>query len=208
MENEQLEVNQSLKILYLEDDPLDGELVQESVRQQGAAHREFHRVSDRASFEFALNGLPYELVLADLVIPGFDGMTALKMVRAIDLHVPFIFVSGSMGEDLAVEALRNGATDYVLKERLTRLVPSICRALEEARIRRERRAAEIALRASEQRLELALRGVDLGLWDWDIASGRVVFNERWARMLDYRLEEIEPDTHAWGGLSIPRMQTG
>ncbi len=203
MENEQFEVNQSLKILYLEDDPRDEELVRESVHQQGTANFEFHRVSDRASFELALKGRAYEIVLADYAIPGFGGMTALEMVRAVDPHVPFIFVSGSMGEDLAVEALRNGATDYILKGSLTRLVPSMYRALEEARIRRERLAAEIALRDSEQRLELALRGADLGLWDWDIASGRVVFNEQWARMLDYRLDEIEPDIRAWQALIHP-----
>ncbi len=197
-------VKQLLKILFLEDDPNDGELVQESVNQQGGAARfEFHRVSDRVSFEKALSEFAYQLVLADYSIPGFDGMTALQMVRAIDPHVPFIFVSGSMGEELAVEALRNGATDYVLKESLTRLLPSIQRALEEAQARRERQATATALRESEQRLELALRGADLGLWDWDIASGRVVFNDQWARMLDYRLDEIEPDIRAWESLIHP-----
>lgn len=192
-----------MKILYLEDDPVDGELVLGSVNQRGVGDYEFDCVSDGGSFEKALKESKYHLVLADYSIPGFDGMAALELVRAIDPHLPFIFVSGSMGEELAVEALRNGATDYILKGNLTRLVPSIQRALEEAQIRRDQLAAEAALRESEQRLELALRGADLGLWDWDIATGRVIFNDQWARMLEYQPGEIEPNIRAWESLIHP-----
>jgi len=196
-------MEQSLKILYLENDPHHGELVRENLNQPGAGNFEVDCVSDRGAFESALRKFAYQLVLADYSVPGFDGMAALEMVRAFDPHVPLIFVSGSMGEDLAVEALRNGATDYVLKENLTRLLPTIHRALEEARDRRDRRVAEVALRESEHRLELALRGADLGLWDWDIASGRVVFNDRWARMLGYQPGEIARDIHAWKAMMHP-----
>lgn len=190
-------MNAALKILYLEDDPADGELVQANLMEQGATEFEINRVADKESFEAALGDFTYQLVLADYAIPGYDGLTALEAIRRIDPHVPFIFVSGSMGEDLAVEALRSGATDYILKQSLTRLLPSITRALEEAQTRRDQLGVERALRESEQRLGLALRGADLGLWDWNVRSGRIVINDQWARMLGYGPGELRPDIGVW-----------
>jgi PAS domain S-box-containing protein len=181
-------LNRKLTILHLEDRPLDAELIRESLRQEGL-ECDLHLAENAAAFERMLHTLAPDVVLSDYRVPGFDGNEALDLVRANQQHVPFIFVSGSMGEEKAIETLRNGATDYVLKDRLNRLVPAIRRALEEARSRREAEAAARALRESEQRLELALRGADLGTWDWDITGGTIVFNERWATMLD-----LEPFT--------------
>jgi PAS domain S-box-containing protein len=189
-------LNRKLTILHLEDQPLDAELIRESLRQEGL-ECDLHLAADAEVFERMLHTLAPDVVLSDYRVPGFDGLEALDLVRANQLHVPFIFVSGSMGEEKAIETLHNGATDYVLKDRLTRLVPAIRRALEEARSRREAEEAARALRESEQRLELALRGADLGTWDWDITGGTIVFNERWATMLDLEPYPAPQTITAW-----------
>ena len=95
----------------------------------------------RRDFKAALAGPPPDLVLADYTLPGFDGLAALKIVLEHWPDMPFIFVSGSLGEERAIEALKSGATDYVLKDRLQRLPAVVNRALTEARERRERRQA-------------------------------------------------------------------
>ena len=111
----------------------------------------------RAEFVAALEDGGIDLILADYTLPSFDGLSALKLAMNARPDLPFIFVSGSLGEEIAIEALKIGATDYVLKTRLSRLVPSVQRALREARERAERKKAEDALRRSEMYLAEAER---------------------------------------------------
>jgi two-component system sensor histidine kinase UhpB len=148
--NEELEA--PLRIVLLEDDPHDAELIQLELARNGmkvdwrvAAHESDFREALQPEFPHA--------VLADYTLPGFDGLAALKIAQRTCPDVPFIFVSGSLGEERAIEALKSGATDYVLKDRLQRLPAVVQRALTEARDRRKRRAAETAL--EEQRLLLS-----------------------------------------------------
>src|SRR5580765_5722217 len=107
-----------LHILHLEDDPLDAALVQ-STLEAGEIACSVTQVQDRANFQAALERGDVDLVLADVSLPAFDGMSALQIVRAEWPDVPFILVSGTLGEELAIESLKSGATDYVLKERLS-----------------------------------------------------------------------------------------
>lgn len=139
-----------LHILHLEDDPRDAELVEATLAAEGYAC-EMQVVESREGFLDVLQAGGLDLILADFALPGFDGMTALAMVRQCCPATPFIFVSGQMGEEAAIESLRNGATDYVLKNRLSRLGPAVRRALAEAAERDERQKAEAALRESEMR---------------------------------------------------------
>jgi len=189
-------VKKKLTILHLEDQATDAELIHEAVREEWV-DAEFHVVADAGTFKQALEQLVPDIVLSDYRVPGFSGHEALELVRAKETFIPFIYVSGSMGEEKAIETLRDGATDYVLKDRLNRLVPAVERAVDEAERRRAADAAARALRESEQRLELALQGADLGLWDWDIPSGTAIFNERWATMLGFRLAEVTPTVESW-----------
>jgi len=108
------------------------------------------RVDTRQAFVAALKEGRTDLILADYSIPGFDGMTALTLARQHCPDVPFLFVSATIGEELAIDAMHQGATDYVLKQRLGRLVPSVQRALREVDDRAERKRAEEALRQSEK----------------------------------------------------------
>src|SRR6201986_2677250 len=144
-----------LRILLLEDSIEDAELIQELLEADHFVC-EVTRVQTRAEFQAALENGGIDLVLADYALPSFDGLSALQLTLNARPDLPFIFVSG-FGEEIAIEALTSGATDYVLKTRLSRLVPSVQRALREARERDERKKAEAGLRRSEMYLAEAER---------------------------------------------------
>jgi two-component system sensor histidine kinase UhpB len=140
----------TLRILDLEDDPLDTELIQANLAE-GGIPCEITRVETREELVAALESGDFDLILSDYALPSFDGLSALKTAREIRSEVPFVLVSGAIGEERAIEALKSGATDYVLKQRLERLVPAVRRAVREAEERTERRRAEEALGRSEER---------------------------------------------------------
>ena len=141
-----------IRILILEDVPSDEELVEDILRKAGIA---FVRawVEDRDSFTDALSHFSPDIILSDYLLPGFDGRTALLIARERAPEVPFIFVTGAVGEELAVDLLKMGATDLVLKDRLSRLPLCVKRALEEAEEKRIRKEAEERLRKAHTELE-------------------------------------------------------
>ncbi|MDY0066712.1 MAG: PAS domain S-box protein [Steroidobacteraceae bacterium] len=141
-----------LRFVLLEDDPNDAELIELELQRGGLPGVEWLHVVSERDFRDALAGPAPDMVLADYTLPGFDGLAALRIAQEQRPDIPFIFVSGSLGEERAIEALKSGATDYVLKDRLQRLPTVVNRALTEARERRERRAAEGKL--EEQRVLL------------------------------------------------------
>ncbi|MBV8073740.1 MAG: response regulator, partial [Acidobacteriaceae bacterium] len=147
-----------VQIVMVEDSPLDAELELAQLKAGGIAH-EVRRVDSRAAFTAELNRETPDLILCDYVLPGFDGLAALAIAQQICPHVPFLFVSGAMGEEIAIESLKHGATDYVLKQRLERLAPAVTRALSEARQRRERAQAEEEL--ARKMRELSVLNADL-----------------------------------------------
>ena len=140
-------------ILHVEDDRADRELIRAALEAEGIP-LELIQVETREEFQAALAQDGVMLVLSDYALPHFDGLTALELVQERRPNLPFIFVSGTMGEDAAIESLRRGATDYVLKERLSRLGPAVLRALEEVAARRRR--LEVAEVAERQRAVVAL----------------------------------------------------
>jgi len=135
----------------LEDDAHDAELIHLSLEADHIVC-DVARVQTRAKFLAGLEDSGIELILADYKLPSFDGLSALKLALSARPDLPFIFVSGTLGEEAAIEALKIGATDYVLKTRLSRLGPSVHRALREARERAEREKAEEVARRSEKEL--------------------------------------------------------
>src|SRR5438477_337577 len=140
-----------IHILMLEDDTADAALVQHALRQGGFKFS-LARVDSKADFLRELAEHPPDLILLDYSLPGFDGLSALNLAQERYPAIPFIFVTGTLGEEVAVEMLKSGATDYVLKNRLTRLVSAVQRALREAQARAERRQAEENLRKSHKQL--------------------------------------------------------
>ncbi|RUS96276.1 hybrid sensor histidine kinase/response regulator [Dulcicalothrix desertica PCC 7102] len=138
-----------LVFLLLEDSLLDAELIQATLAEGGITC-ELIQVQTGEEFQAKLNSSCYDLILSDYTIPGFDGFAALEIAQQQCPEVPFIFVTATMGEEVAIETLKSGATDYVLKQRLDRLVPSIIRALREAEEVKARQKAEAELHRREQ----------------------------------------------------------
>jgi len=188
-----------LRILYLEDEPRDAELVQASLEAEDIVC-EVRRADTQASFLTFLQQGGFDLILADYTLPLFDGISALKIAQEIRPEVPFIFVSGTMGEELAIEALKMGATDYVFKTRLSRIAPSVRRALREAEERSQRRQAEEALQRNEVYLAEAQRLSHTGSFGWQVASGKIYCGTR-SIGLQARRCAMPPGTHTPGGSS-------
>ncbi len=196
-----------LRILSLEDDPKDAQLVQETLESDGIPC-EITRVETEADFLASLEQGDFDLILADYTLPSFDGLSALKIARKGWPQVPFIFVSGTLGEEVAIEALKIGATDYVFKTRLSRIVPSVTRALREAAERVELRRAEEALRRSEAYLAEAQRLSHTGSFGWNLASGEIYWSRETFRIFDYppegkiTIDLVRERTHPEDGTQV------
>ena len=141
----------ALRILLLEDSPPHAELVEHFLRDSGLKF-EVTRVDTRDAFIDQIEHHSPDMILSDYALPSFDGYAALALAKEKVPNIPFIFVTGTMGEEVAIETLKNGATDYVLKTRLARLGPAVQRALRETADRRERQRAEDKLRRSLDQL--------------------------------------------------------
>ena len=148
-----------LHILILEDVATDAELIKDELREAGTVFTS-SCVQDKASYLKALDEFSPDIILSDYSLPSFDGLSALKLAVKKCPDVPFIFVSGALGEETAIELLKQGATDYVLKSRLSRLGPAVSRALQEVKERNERKMAVEELKKREQALELKSRSLE------------------------------------------------
>src|SRR6266550_2276426 len=184
-------MNPPLRVLHLEDDVRDTELVQATLEGEGI-QSELTRVEREQDFLAALERESLDLILADYTLPSFDGLSALRIAQQHSPEVPFIFVSGTLGEDVAIEALKTGATDYVLKTRLARLGPAVTRALGEACEKAERARAETALRRSEGFLAEGQRISHTGTWSWNVSSREVTWSEEHFRIFGFDPEKTEP----------------
>jgi PAS domain S-box-containing protein len=176
-------------VLLVEDDEDDAQLVAHALQKSpnGVA---ITRVADEASFRRSLATGAFDIVLSDWNLPGFDALAALAIVREIDGDLPFVIVSGAVGEDAAVAAMRAGARDYVLKDRLGRLLPVVERELREAAERRARLAAERALQHSEERYRRVVETTTQGVWVIDGERKTTFVNARMAAMLRARAEDL------------------
>ncbi len=144
-----------IRILHLEDSDLDAELVEAALDAIGRPYA-VERVMDGPAFAAAAQPGRHDLILADFVLPTFDGLGALMVAQAQCPDTPFVFVSGTLGEETAVEALKNGAVDYITKQRLERLPRTVLRALAEAQAKHDKRLAEAALQSLNDTLEIRI----------------------------------------------------
>jgi PAS domain S-box-containing protein len=152
-----------LKILLLEDSPADAEMIAGRLRQDGIAFT-LRTVDNGEAFERELAGVRPDIILADYHLPLFDGPGALDFTRENYSDIPFIFVTGTIGEEKAVETLQNGATDFVLKGNLARLAPAVLRAVRESRRQRERHSLFAALKDNEERYSSLIENLPVGIF--------------------------------------------
>ena len=176
-------------MLLLEDNECDAELLRRSIRAEWP-NCDLLRVSSKSGFEAALNEHKFDLILSDYMVPGFPGMHALALALERCPGVPFLFVSGAIGDEVAVESLKAGATDYVLKDRLAKLVPSIRRGLNEAAERARRRQVEEELRRSEEQCRDLLENATDLIQSVAPDGSLLYVNPAWRNKLEYTEAEV------------------
>src|SRR5881392_3022360 len=162
-----------LRILLLEDVPADAALVERHLTKSGLVFVS-QRVDTRARFEQALREFVPDIILSDHGLPGFDGSAALELVNERFPTLPVILVTGSLNEEKAVEFMKAGAADYILKDHLTRLPEAIQRAIRERRLREEREQAVAALRESEAQYRALFESTPYPMWVFDLETHRVL----------------------------------
>jgi PAS domain S-box-containing protein len=184
----------SVRILHMEDDKKDAELVQAMLIEDGLDCR-VNRVETRTSFAAALDEGEYDLIISDFTLPSYDGQSALALAQAKCPDIPFIFFSGTIGEELAIQVLQNGATDYVLKQRPARFVSAVRRALSEAEKKSARMRVDQALRNAQERF----RGIYESSTDaiaYASLDGHLLdVNQSFAKLTGYTREELLTKTY-------------
>jgi len=184
-----------VRILHLEDNPWDADLIRRQLQDSGFDCDVF-RAGNGAEYESALASGTFDLVLCDFSVPGYDALLALKRARELRPDLPFVVISGELSEEQAVECLRAGATDYLLKHRLQRLVPAVERALDEAVERKRRHLAEIARRESEDRFRSVVAAMAEGVIVQDRTGKIVASNAAASRILGSTEEEFRRHSSA------------
>ncbi len=198
-------INSPLRILHVEDDVADAELTRDLLESSGIACS-LTRVETESSLLRALRQEEFDLVLADYSLPSFDGGTALRLVREQRPNLPFIFVSGTMGEEVAIDALKLGATDYVLKTRMSRLVPAVHRALREARERSELERAESELRERESKIRRLVDANIVGILISNLDGRIIEANDAFLQIIGYTRGDLAEGGLHWPELTPPEWQ--
>jgi two-component system cell cycle sensor histidine kinase/response regulator CckA len=195
----------ALRILLVEDSQDDADLTVVELRRLGYSFTH-QRVQDEQNLRLALQATSWDLVLSDWSMPAFSARAALSVVRDCGLDVPFLIVSGTVGEDAAVEALHAGADDFLVKGKLTRLGVAIERELRERELRKSRRRAEEALQASELRFRRLRDSGVVGIVIAD-AKGRITeANDAFLRMVGYSRSDLEGGRMNWAQMTPPEWR--
>jgi len=190
------ETGTRLRVLLVEDCEDDALLLERELTK-GWYKPLVKRLDSPGAMSAALRDQTWDLVLADWNLPRFSALFALEMLKCNGFDLPFIIVSGTIGEEAAIAAMKAGAHDYVMKSNLGRLVPVIQRELQEADDRRARKRAEAALAAGEERLKLVARATNDAIWDWDLTTQTLGWNEGFQVLSGLRPHEVHPGVESW-----------
>ncbi|HXI72124.1 MAG TPA: response regulator [Verrucomicrobiae bacterium] len=191
-----------VRLLYLEDDETDQVLVRQMLRAEGVPC-EMVTVKTRADFEAALRRGNYDLIISDFSLPAFDGLSALSIARELSPGTPFIFFSGTIGEDVAVASLKNGAADYILKQHPHRLVSAVRNALHNAGERSRLQRAEMKLKKIEDRFRIVSRATNDVIWEWDVKTNRVWLSDNFTIVYGHAPETVSATLENWMDLIHP-----
>lgn len=189
-------MSKPLRVLIVEDSEDDTELLVHHLERSGY-NPIYQRVDSSEAMLTALEQQQWDIVLADYSLPRFSATNALALLHSKQLDLPFIIISGSIGDGMAVAAMKAGAHDYLMKGNLARLAPAIARELQEAANRHSHQQIQSELRESEDRWQLALCGSNDGIWDWNVKTNTVFFSARWKEMLGYADDEIVNQYDQW-----------
>jgi DNA-binding NtrC family response regulator len=181
-------MNGQLKILFLEDVVRDAELNFREIEKIGIASQKL-LVDNRKDFLEGLKSFMPDIIISDYSLPQFDGMKALLLRNEIAPLTPFIIVTGSVNEEVAVECMKAGADDYVIKEHLTRLPFAVKEALEKQRIQIEKRAAELLLKENEEKLQSIFSAAPVGI-GLLVNNILIEVNYTFCEMTGYKLREL------------------
>jgi PAS domain S-box-containing protein len=177
-----------LKILFVEDLISDVDLAVHEL-QMAKMKFEYTTVCTRKDMISALNEFVPDLVISDYVMPSFDGLQALKALKEYDTEIPFILCTGSINEEIAVECIKAGANDYIIKEHITRLPFAVKEALEQITIKKEKRAADLLLKDSEEKLQSIFSAAPVGIGLW-IDDKLLEVNDTFCKMTGYNRSEL------------------
>lgn len=183
-----------IKVLHVEDNLNDFVLLENELKKT-INDIIFKRADNEFELKKALKSFMPDIVISDYAMPGFDGMSALKICKEFNPRLPFIILTGSMNEDTAVECLKAGADDYVIKEHLMRITPAVHSSFTMQRLKIEKEKNDKALIESENRLALALEATNAGIWDLAVITKKMYFGKGFLQLLGYAENEV-PDNSA------------
>jgi two-component system, NarL family, sensor histidine kinase UhpB len=191
-----------LRVLIIEDCEDDAVLLERELTK-GGYHPAVRRVDSPGTMHTALREQTWDLVLSDWNLPRFSASFALEMMKCHGLDIPFIIVSGTIDEEVAIGAMKAGAHDYVMKSNLSRLVPVTRREIGEAEARRAKKQAEEALAAVEERMKLVARATHDTIWDLDLTTQMLEWSDGVQQFFGYRPHEMQPGVESWYGCLHP-----
>jgi two-component system sensor histidine kinase UhpB len=189
-------MNAKIKILIAEHDPTDLEFLHNELRKGGINYVS-EVVHDEPGYVKALKNFKPDIILSDYSFPLFDGLTAFKIREKIAPDTPFIFVSGAIGEEKSIELIRNGVTDYALKDKLFTLIIKIKRALKESKEKQEKKITEHELMQSEKRLARAQQIAHMGSWELDFSSNIVRWSDEACRIYGIPPDQNKQPFKTW-----------
>jgi PAS domain S-box-containing protein len=180
---------QSLRVLIVEDSEDDVLLIIRELKK-GGYDTVYERVETATAMKKALKEKQWDIILCDYKLPKFNATSAIAVLKETNIDIPLLIVSGTIGEETAVECMRLGAQDYIMKDNLSRLCPVIARELEEAEVRNKQKQAEESLRVSEEKYRTILENIEDGYYEVDLNGNFTFFNASMCRILGYPQEEM------------------
>ena len=178
-----------IQILHLEDNDSDSQLIQLWLKKENINYN-YLFADNEEDFRDILTNQKIDIILSDYHLPGYSGSEAMLLAKTYFPHIPFVFVSGTMGEEVAIESLLNGATDYVLKNRLVRLAPAVRRALRESKLQKEYQNAIDTLKQKEEQYRTLVEGMNEGLMLCDNDDTIIFINQQTCDITGFLPEEL------------------